>query len=281
MDLTTISSSQETRATSLVNRLMTNSKRFESFEALKNGSISTRKEVIHQLEMFGFSLLSIENPDLVHGLQSGLSAAEALKSFRFPPINVSEVKYDQPERDAFRSLYTIAVSTLAALQGDRSHLEAPESELFSASPDEPLDPSHPLSATFFNLFNYDHGALNAHQDRGLVTIICVAPPEENTDRSSLWIKGADELWRSADESVFSVSRSLQNPQDQMLVILLVGEQGEILLRDKYPQLFAAEHCVRVRPEGPFIERSHHVPDPESLTSGNRISTALILRAATE
>ena len=61
-------------------------------------------------------------------------------------------------------------------------------------------------------------------------------------------------------------------------LMLIGEEGEKVFQlQGVKQLYAADHSVRVRPNGEYIEYSHYQRDPESQSSSNRLSAALILQ----
>ena len=249
---------------------------------------TARRLLIDQLIHRGFGLISISDPELLRAVNAGLDRAEALEGFRFPPINVETIRYHEVERDAFRALYTIALDCLNALKPDlardvytsqeRGALTARYPELFSASPHEPFSREHPFHSTFFNLFNYDHGSLNGHQDRGLLTVICMRPasPQLGGEASALWVEGADQTWRSADREILDALSGARSEPAPLYALVLIGEAGEDRLRDISPELFAAEHSVRVTPEGPYLERSHYVRDPSSRERANRLSAAMIL-----
>ena len=220
-----------------------------------------------QLSRQGFALLVLDDQSLTQQLKVGLDEARALKGFRFPPINVSNITYSAAQRETFKALYSIASRCFEQLTD--AHVGVEQPELFSSSPNEPFPTSHPFHPTFFNLFNYNHGALNVHQDRGLITVIHISPSTQLSDKySELWVEGSDQMWRSADEAT---------RQAQVLgldtVILLVGEAGESTVGCP-----AAQHCVRVDPRGEYISHSHHQPDPATIAHNNRLSAALILQS---
>ena len=140
---------------------------------------------------------------------------------------------------------------------------------------EPFEPGQAFKQTFFNLFNYDHGSLNSHVDRSLITVIySTTPTQDSTDsnlqQSALWVKDNNGTWQNADEAV--------TPDE---AIIMVGEDlidiGNGTLASSL-DIFAAEHAVRVDPLGNRIERSHFKKDP-GCSEGvrNRLSTAMILR----
>lgn len=266
-------------------------------------SETSRQTLVRHLARRGFALIKVDQPRRVSALSAGLDRAGSLAGFRFPPINVDQVRYSEVERAAFHALYASAIDCLSALsqtcQIDEAHdsSEGLHPELFSVSPDEPFPLGHPFHPTFFNLFNYDHGALNEHKDRGLLTVICIrpAPHKAGREASVLWVEGADRVWRSVDHAVLDAQeahrRADQTTPSPLIITLLVGEDGEERFSEveldsgaSNPQstsaisaLYAAEHSVRVSPEGPYIERSHYLRDPSSRAEHNRLSAALILK----
>ena len=249
----------------------------------------------HQLASRGFALINVRDRARTRALDQGLESAAELSGFRFPPINVDEVRYDEPHREAFRALYATALECLAQLDPEvhrdgggiktstqeaaatsLSHLHP---ELFSASPHEPFPADHPFHPTFFNLFNYDHGALNGHKDRGLLTVIYIRPAHHDGRQaaSALWVANAEGSWVSADRELGRVRAERTTTTSDHQVILLIGEEGEEVFKSFHPHLFAAEHSVRVSPVGDYIERSHYLRDPTSREDANRLSAALILQ----
>ena len=248
----------------------------------------------HQLSTRGFALINVRDSERTRALDHGLLTAAQLSGFRFPPINVDEVRYEETHREAFRALYATALECLSRLStddvvmdidGGRSlPLARLHPELFSVSPHEPFPEGHPFHPTFFNLFNYDHGALNGHKDRGLLTIIYIKPAHlsQRDEASALWVSNAEGIWTSADQAIISARNDQSDmgqddPHLNHLVVLLIGEEGEEVFKHHHPHLFAAEHSVRVHPEGAYIERSHYLRDPTSRESENRLSAAMILK----
>ena len=236
----------------------------------------SKELLLKQLSSRGVALLEIDEAKEAEALHQGLLEAKNLSSFRFPPINVDVIKYEDIHRNAFRALYETAISCLSLLMGsDQSH-EANCKSLFSESLDEPFPLDHAYHPTFFNLFNYDHGALNTHKDRGLLTIIHVDPPQEAPhEASALWIEGPQQTWSSGDELIRKAKVKKQN---NLYALLLVGEEGETLFHERGQlDLYAADHSVRVEPTGEYISHSHHQRDPQTRPHNNRLSAALILR----
>lgn len=150
------------------------------------------------------------------------------------------------------------VCALDQVRGDYNGEEINTSssfQLFHHDENEPFEPGQAFSHSFFNLFNYDHGSLNGHVDRSLLTVIySTTAPDDNgaldSDNdarrsSALWVKDKQGTWHNADQAA---------EPDQ--VIVMVGEDLERAGIASKLGLFAAEHAVRVDPFGLRIERSH-------------------------
>jgi hypothetical protein len=257
----------------------------KDIEALKEASIIS---LLTQLSFRGFACVTLDHEDLNYNLERALDEAANLQGFRFPPID-QEIIYTDRRRKAFQALFSTATICLKALCTylQRYHDDFPASLLHTLdqilSPDfqlfgehfdqnEPFTSGQNFSQTFFNLFNYNNGLLNAHVDRSLLTVIKVRSfkPDSLSDsipnKSALWVKDQVNVWRNADEEV-------SNHQ----VVIMVGEDFEALIKHLKLSLFAAEHAVRVDPTGDYLSHSHFRADPDTTTSDNRLSAALILR----
>lgn len=244
--------------------------------SIHDKSFKARRELLEQAQNFGFALIEVDELKHIEALNTGIEEAQKLGSFRFPPINVERIEYSEVHRTVFKALFSIALECLSLLTEQDEHISTQVNALFSESEHEPFPLHHDFHPTFFNLFNYDHGALNTHQDRGLITIIHIQPP--NTDlahKSALWIEGADQKWRSGDAVIHAKQSEKVHAK---YVLMLVGEEGERLFNTcGLEGVYAADHSVRVHPEGEFIEYSHHQRDPDSQAELNRLSAALILQ----
>ena len=113
----------------------------------------------------------------------------------------------------------------------------------------------PFSQSFFNLFNYDAGALNEHRDRSLLTVIHPRVRKQlSNEHSALWVADRSGKWTNADEEA-----------GENGVIIMIGEDAEHLDFVRSNDLFPALHAVRVSPYGDYIPHSHF-PGP-SVCSG--------------
>lgn len=149
-----------------------------------------------------------------------------------------------------------------------------------------------FDATFFNLFNYNHGSLNAHVDRGLLTIVygfCpdVVDPDPALSSSSssspvqtsrLWVR-SNASTSTADDDDTDGWVDVQRVCDENHVLLFAGEQLVACTTSASPSaklnLRAIDHCVRVDPRGEYLSHSHHNRDPAAAPTGNRLSAAMI------
>lgn len=182
------------------------------------------------------------------------------RSFRYPPVpgdleEVERVEDVNPVMttsfaQSFDLLYGVACSAALLMQGQSvpKQLKPCDGE---GMPFSRGGPWH-FSSSFFNIFNYDHGCLNAHRDRGVLTVVYGAPSDRE-DASRLWVRHADGTWWA--------------PAPGQL-LLWAGEG--------FQHAEPVEHCVRMRPDGDYVEHSHSRRDPEAPATGNRRSVALIL-----
>lgn len=238
----------------------------------------------------GYAKVLVDEDEHVQTLNRSLIAARSLVGFRFPPINSTQpVQYDDVKRDCFRSLYSLTRAALAAiletaLGGGKASSRAetlrhclkdashPREVLFGKNGDGHVpfaNASDAFSTSFFNLFHYNHGLLNVHKDRCLVTAIFADVPQPASDggkpKSALWVRGATGSWQNVDAQI-----------EANEVVFLVGQDMEAIAAEMGIPLYAAEHCIRVDPDGEPISRSHFRPDPDTSTTHNRASAAFIL-----
>ena len=253
-----------------------------SLQALKNNDRAAVLSLSNGLVNRGFALVRLDESTDSDLLRNALINFQELGEFRFPPVG-KQVKYQSEHKMCFKILFEVTRHCLKALlEGNPSFL-ASGTRLFSAlkesfapnfvvfGPDGEnnfpfTQEKEAFSTSFFNIFNYDHGLLNAHRDRCLVTAIFVNQQRQGSGaKSALWIKGSDGSWSNTDALV----------ADNEVVILL-GEEFQELAKSVGLPFWAAEHCIRVDPHGPAIARAHHRPDPDTLKIGNRISAAFVL-----
>ena len=237
------------------------------------------RSFVEQLRRRGFALVSVDDREMDALLQQGLVDASKLEGFRFPPHDAKDAVYTPLRRLVFRALLKISVTCLRALiRGEPSAADyedairdslAPNFPLFS--PDfnghDPFTSGQPFGQSFFNLFNYNEGLLNPHYDRSLMTVIKVRPGQnEESSQTALWAKNATDEWTNVDLSV--------GVND---VVVMIGEDAEGLAFATRHGIYAAEHAVRVTPDGEYIPHSHFQRDPRTPINKNRVSAAFILR----
>ena len=156
---------------------------------------------------------------------------------------------------------------------ERIRLQCQQAKALSlfSNPDEPLSSGDPLAGTFFNLFHYDHGCLNTHRDRYLVTVICAKPARtakagSKLAHSALWVRSPSSgVWQNVD-------LLLTKPT----WVIFVGEECTRICSQAGLDITASEHCIRLDPTGDYISHSHHQPDPDAKPVGNRRSIAMVL-----
>ena len=201
-------------------------------------------------------------------------------SFRFPPID-EEAVYTDEIRDVFRLFFQVGVEVLESLLSTlpstpavmrvRKQCRLAKNLTLFTREDEPLSPEDPLSGTFFNLFHYDYGCLNTHRDRYLVTVICAQPaqtakPDAKLEHSALWVRSPSSgLWNNIDVR-FTMPTW----------VIFIGEELTNICAQVGLDIQSSEHCIRFDPDAAYISHSHHQPDPDSLSEGNRRSIALVL-----
>ncbi|KAJ1459964.1 hypothetical protein M885DRAFT_585552 [Pelagophyceae sp. CCMP2097] len=125
----------------------------------------------------------------------------------------------------------------------------------------PLTLEKTFADSFFNAFNFDHGFLNAHVDRGLLTAIYGrSDAGDESPRVRLWLRPAGQDWNAV------------NHRDDDFITLLVGAQLEALSQGHFK---AVDHAVTVDPFAPRLDST--LPrHPDALPYGNRKSMALVL-----
>ena len=244
----------------------------------------------------GYAVVRLSQASKVQ-LRSALQAWSLHGRFRHPAVpemddgttNLELKKEQQQEEEArfpeeracFNALFDECRNGIRLL--DREWREAkgvglgaplqslPDGEVFldhDALPFQSLSRDTPFDQSFFNVFNYNHGTLNPHVDRGLITLV-YGYNENRSGASQLWLLDLEtNMWVEAEE--VCEAHDAGNGDD--CVLLFAGEQLERLTGGR---VRAVEHCVRVDPEGEFLNRSHFTRDPEAAPIGNRLSAAMI------
>lgn len=264
-------------------------------------------QLFEALRRHRFAILRLDEASVLQ-LDKAVHLFAQQKTFRFPPHDeraqvtladgntATSTKasqepnflYTDLEADCFNTLYSLCRDCLLSIQPllpttlpdpPQGPVVGPPSRLPFT---EGFQATNPYRASFFNMFNYDHGSLNRHFDRGLLTINYGVPsPTSLSDtvppRSQLWLRSYSttddnssndqEQWISADQLL------IDDPKHEAL--LLVGEQLE---QASNGVLRAGEHSVRVDPNGERLAYSHQRRDPAATLGYNRLSTAMIFSA---
>ena len=232
-------------------------------------------------------------------LRGALQAWSLRGRFRHPPVpemdddgngnfNEEDDACFPEERACFNVLFSECREGIRLLDREWRELEGvslgapveslPDGDVFL--PNEPLpfqglssrDTSRdmPFDQSFFNVFNYDHGTLNPHVDRGLITMVYGYNTNKSSSASQLWLRDLEtKKWIEA-EAACEADDADGHGSD--CALLFAGEQLERLTGGR---VRAVEHCVRVDPEGEFLNRSHFTRDPAADSIGNRLSAAMI------
>ena len=248
---------------------------------LMSGEVHTLKQLWESLARWGFARLQLSaHGEALSALQRALDEMAGADHFRFPPVE-GPTHYNNAQRESFVALFQQSRAVLGALLQYAPPLAAAapaltdalaeastyDRSLFTHPPEAPLpfaSEQQPFASSFFNLFNYDHGLLNTHKDRCLVTLAYRRRAVDPV-ASALWVQARGGRWWSSDALL-----------GERELLVLIGEELEELSERAGCPLYAAPHAVRVDPTGPHIERAHHRPDPATPHHGNRISAALIL-----
>ena len=228
-----------------------------------------------------YAVISLDTEDSHQTLEGALRRFEPNQTFRFPARD-GDSCYDDSTKRCFEILYEAAVVCTRALWSSSPELSAAfpaiqasvgdaleeDFTLFSEeTPHAPFSSTDaPFGHTFFNIFNYDHGMLNEHKDRGVVTAIYIEPGRLDTEAvSQLWVGRSEDDWVAMDSLV-----------ERGQLVIFVGEELEAMAHEVGLDLLAVNHCVRVEPRGDYVSYSHSRRDPDALPVGNRRSAALVL-----
>jgi hypothetical protein len=192
-----------------------------------------------QLRCSGFAV--VPAPRVARAGRAALRRFETLGRFRYPSAcGDRDKELDDLYRTAFNELYTLAARSLHACHefppvppDSTPFAEPSQVEPFACARSRKL----PYTSSFASLFNYDHGFLNAHVDRGLITAVYGWTPSAEADALRLWC-------RPHDSSTWLDVGALAARDDA--VALLVGEELEAASHGTFDAIM---HCVRVDPEG--------------------------------
>ena len=244
--------------------------RSKSLRLFSNIPLSTSK--ISQLRTNGFTVINL--PSIATTLAPATSSFTKLNQFRYPRNNYDNqinAKYQQ----GFDTMYFLTAAWL--------HQMCPEFPLpptttspFDMSNESPFCGSQaskalPYSDSFASIFNFNHGFLNSHFDRGLLTAVYGRPEPvmvgQHKPAVSLWCQNV-----STGEWVDLGKRTGDGD-----IIIMVGEQLENSTGGTFK---AVQHACRVDPTNGQWLNTKLPKDPEAPDRGNRQSIAFVLCAPT-
>lgn len=252
-----------------------------SLALLRSNHADTMNSLRDTLLQDYYAVISIDDPRAVSTLKRAVNEFDPEQTFRFPAAD-GESEYSENHKECFEVLYEAALTCTQAIWKSSAKLaehfphvsdavakwERGDFKLFGGNDkDSPFKTSkEPFAHSFFNIFNYDHGMLNEHKDRGLLTAIYIAPNSQPQDAvSQLWVETSAGNWVAMDPLVKGAE-----------LVVFVGEELEEMGSTVGMEFVAVEHSVRVSPGGQYVEYSHSRRDPDAQSTGNRKSAALVL-----
>ncbi|CAE7297616.1 unnamed protein product, partial [Symbiodinium pilosum] len=159
------------------------------------------KELLSALQTDGYIRVDIDAAEEAV-LVKALEEFAERRSFRYPPIpgaataSAAPPTMPRPFARCFDLLYSVACTAALVMEGrGRRVPKAPPCGDEGRGPFERKGGPWPFSSSFFNIFNYDHGCLNSHIDRGVLTVVYGKRTESESDETTrLWIRkpGSDE-----------------------------------------------------------------------------------------
>ena len=236
--------------------------------------------LLEQLTQNGFAIVKTDGYQQRDAIVQTLEEARNMTTFRFPPVeNIGT--YSPEQRESFAALFRwtriCLKALLTVLDKNKTCKElwkalarCDDISLFhpNGQGNDPFQPGMDFSGSFFNVFHYDYGLLNAHRDRCLITAIAVNQINEPVAKTALWANRSENCWVNVDELV--------EPQD---IIIFVGEDFTELSSTLGNMVPAVLHCTRVDPEAERLIYFDDSPDPQSTTKNNRVSVAFVLSDA--
>ena len=201
---------------------------------------------ISDLKTNGFAVINM--PSIAPTLASATSSFAKLNQFRYPRDNYNE-HVNANYQDAFNAMYFFAASCL--------HQLCPEFPLpplttapFDMGNESPFGGSKasrdlPYADSFANIFNYNHGFLNAHLDRGLLTAV-FGQTEHTTKRQREPTVG---LWCQRLSTGEWVNLSERTGEHD--IVIFVGEQLEHATKGAFK---AVKHASVVDPNNAGTSR---------------------------
>ena len=235
-------------------------------------SSAAPKISISELKIKGFTIINL--PSIAPTLASATSAFTKLNQFRYPCDNYDKI-INEKYQAAFNSMYFLTAACLHQVCSEFP-LPPPTTAPFDKSNKSPFCGSQtskdlPYSDSFASIFNFNHGFLNAHLDRGLLTAVygCAEPllTKQHKPTVSLWCQHLSTgEWVNLSEHT--------GDQD---IIIMVGEQLEHWTGGAFK---AVKHACLVDPTNADWLNAKLPKDPDAPDRGNRQSIALVLCAST-
>lgn len=181
----------------------------------------------------------------------------------------------------FNVLYAVAVAAARQILGGSAATAPPQPPWqLGGRPFEGSCGPWPYSSSFFNIFNYDHGCLNAHRDRGLLTVVYGVVGADLPTSLQEELPDAHDAPGGNVSGAAGPSRLWLRVPRPLGARWVAAEPGQLLLWAgdglRLAGVEPVEHSVRAAPEGPYIVDSHHRRDPAAARHGNRRSVALVL-----
>jgi len=232
----------------------------------RHDKIAKAARLLPPLLHHGFTKVKL-SPEARSTLRNAVVSWSESKSFRHPPVP-PDVGNGAIFPSAFNALFDVCRTSFQQLDVEWEELhgqpigapvnELPMGDVHLRGQSKPFTGgfvNSPFDASFFNLFNYDYGSLNAHKDRGLITVVygfsgtqlnrhdltntVEAVSMDTKPRSRLWLRDAAVNDKVASEAWIDAEAECGTDH----LILFAGEQLELLTDKCVP---AIEHCVRVR-----------------------------------
>lgn len=247
--------------------------------------------ILNELSTAGFCI--VRAPRTAACCRSAVKRWAGEQAFRFPlhPQPASQSSNfdgitEKLYRLAFNSLYALSVRCLHELGASNSQLKPLQAHQDMQSQSTPVLPfkdphspapalpfeynsSLPYAASFASIFNFNHGFLNAHRDRGLLTAVY----GQLMSRKNPSGRVSDRVVRLWGQTPGSTEWRMLDPVPDDSVILFAGEQLARLSNGAIPAML---HACRVDPTAERISMLHHGAHPGAREEGNRQSCALVL-----
>ena len=251
---------------------------------LQNLNPTSTRQFVEELECNGFAILTTNGYTEQDVILRTLTDSQGMKTFRFPSHS-EKIQYSEDQRQSFKTLFKWGRLCLQALlreidpDGVKSqdllqtlHRSEQMSNLFPPNGlgHTPFPEGVEFSGSFFNIFHYDYGLLNHHQDRYLVTVVAVDQQPSSENKTALWVQSPSAGWVNVDAH-------LQSGE----IAIFTGEDFERVSSTMGRPIKAVVHCTRVDPTTERLVCYDNQPDPSTSPSGNRVSMAFVLSEAAD